>query len=590
MSYSFTVITCYSALKESCFIVNIPKNIAQQLARIRTQFEELPETNLIDIILFFSVTDGQNRALTFITKASDFDMAWQQGESELQIIIETYQYTSLWLRVEIVQAVKKLTLAQYEQHLIKVKRSYSRKGISFDAEFSLAITEQELNANALLYNGDKVTYAKINKDNFYAFFNWRFPNEALPNFNDKTISIYIFTTIGYFDDGDLTYEIESHGRNTGYRKIESLTAPLVQQLVESASNYLAHEVNISGQFTYGYFPCFGRKINAYNNLRHASSTYAMIEAYDLNPSHKLKDAINRSIKYLVSKLIKIKPLPDQSNAAFLVDRNDEIKLGGNAVSILALSQYSKTFNTTQFYPLMEQLAQGIMLMQNSKTGQFVHVLNASDLSVKEAFRIIYYDGEAAFALIRLYELTHNERWINAVVKAFDYFIEAEHWKSHDHWLSYCVNELTRYKPEEKYFKFGIDNVQDHLDFIINRITTFPTLLELMMASQEMLSRLKAGKQHRHLLANLDLDQFYQALRTRAEYLINGYFWPEMAMFFAEPDSIVGAFFIRHHSFRVRIDDVEHYLSGLIAYHYYLTNNIPEVQTNKAPEGALLVGQ
>ncbi len=73
---------------------------------------------------------------------------------------------------------------------------------------------------------------------------------------------------------------------------------------------------------------------------------------------------------------------------------------------------------------------------------------------------------------------------------FENFIHKRYEKYHDHWLSYCTNELTKICPEEKYFIFGLNNYLKHFIFIRNSKTTYATLLEMLMAAYKMVNRLK----------------------------------------------------------------------------------------------------
>jgi len=545
-----------------------PQRLAQIRRFLRSHCSALAQP-YPGYVFFISVSDGSERASVVQASGTSFEGTWQRTMLELRAAMKKKKLKGRWIRVDWVDVVKETTWGELQCHLEDTKRNYFRNGISIDVEFAHAFLEQELNSNAMLYGGNAIEHAVINQKNFMAYAQRKYGGNFAVDFAADN-RILIFSTRGIFcdDDGQL-HELNEAGLEAGRRRIARLSETDVLGLIKSSSAYLARQVKAEGRFVYGYHPCFDRTINTYNTLRHASATYSMIEAWEQTKEGTLKAAIDRSLNYLTESLIETVELPDGTQAAYLVDTGDEVKLGGNAVAILALAKYSEVTGSHKFLPLMEKLALGICGMQDPQSGSFVHVLSFPSLTVKESFRTIYYEGEAAFGLMRLYRLTKDRRWLAAVEKAFKHFIANSYWRHHDHWLSYCVNELTRIQPKEEYFRFGIRNIAGYLDFVLERITTFPTLLELMMATWDMLMRIGENPDLQHLLDDFDLLKFRKALEHRAHYLLNGYFWPETAMFFQSPSTIVGSFFIRHHAFRVRIDDVEHYLSGFIAYKNYL---------------------
>ena len=66
--------------------------------------------------------------------------------------------------------------------------------------------------------------------------------------------------------------------------------------------------------------------------------------------------------------------------------------------------------------------------------------------------------------------------------------------------------------------------------------------------------------------NFDLQMFLDTIYTRADRQLNGYFYPEYAMYMDNPRRILDTFMVRHDGYRVRIDDVQHNIGGYYLYY------------------------
>ncbi len=526
-----------------------------------------------EYVIFVSAGNPSIRARVFTEAGTDLRKIFRRIKKKLSDLVYKQHLNPQWIKLDVVSETKVIYFNELENLIAKTKKNYFRYGIAFDPEFRLAFLEQEINGNAMIREINKKLqlsekninrYVREKYDVKFPFIKERYRNKNVILF--KTKGIFLDSTDGIIRtlyDGDLM---------NGIRKTDSIEEE-VKFLIEKATYFLVNMLKEDGKFEYGYFANFAKKIGTYNILRHSSSLYAMAEGYEVLQDEKIIRAVERGIDYLIQEAVVYKN-EDNMEMAFVVDHanENEIKLGSNATAILAMTKYMELTGSRKYLEIARALANGIIKMK-TVSGGFIHVLTYPSYEIKDLYRIIYYEGEAIFSLLRLYAIDRDDRWLNEAKKSFDYFIRNDYWKHHDHWLSYAANEITDYLPEDQYFIFGLKNCHAKLDFIYHRETTYPTFLELTMAAYKMIKKIKAQEKD-YLLEHIDEDFLEETIDWRAEYQRVGFFYPELAMYTKNPELILHSFFIRHHSFRVRIDDIEHYLSGYIQY---LLHRLPDVK-------------
>ena len=65
--------------------------------------------------------------------------------------------------------------------------------------------------------------------------------------------------------------------------------------------------------------------------------------------------------------------------------------------------------------------------------------------------------------------------------------------------------------------------------------------------------------------DFNVQDLLDAIAARANRQLSGYFYPEQAMYMANPQRILDSFMMRDDKFRVRIDDVQHNIGGFYLY-------------------------
>lgn len=503
--------------------------------------------------VFFSVCDTYSRAKVVRSTRNTLSEAWFEASRAAVRFISSKDYDPVWVKADIMCRSEKLSTEKLIDTISRGFHEFYRRGISFDPELKTAMIEAEINGNRVIsYKEKTIKTEQVNK---YLPSACGIKLDAIPE------EVIVFDCrCAFCDENNETYELYWHGNNCGRRILKKFRKNNALEVITTSSEYLSGQLDLNGKFEYGFYPIRHKVIPGYNILRHASSLWSLICAYRITGDKFILRQVEGAIGYLVkNSFYKYKKPRTEENTAYIADLEKmEVKLGGNGLAIIMLTEYMNVTGSDKYVKLCQELGNGILELLDMETGEFTHVLNIPDLEVKAKMRTVYYDGEAVFALSRLYNLTKEQRWLDAASVAVDRFIREDYTKHRDHWVAYAMNEITKHKPLEEYYAFALRNAQVNLKKIHDQKTTYHTYLELLCVTFELYDRVVTEKVKVDYLAEFDVDYFVETIFHRARYMLNGYAYPEYAMYLKYPEKILGSFFVRHDGYRIRIDDIQHF--------------------------------
>jgi hypothetical protein len=224
--------------------------------------------------------------------------------------------------------------------------------------------------------------------------------------------------------------------------------------VRSGADYLSRVINDQGRYVYMYHPVDDRDDPSYGWLRHAGATYALLEAYEELGTRQYLERAERALGYVKAHLVDD---PDRQGK-YILDTNDEEqqKVGGAGLVLLAFAKDAAVTGKRAELETMRALARSI-IGQQYPDGHYRANADITDDSGKKRKREpVYYQGEAALALLRLYAIDPQPAYLDSARRAADWVVRvrdvdvSQDNQEHDHWISYAFNDLYRVARDEAY--------------------------------------------------------------------------------------------------------------------------------------------
>jgi hypothetical protein len=213
---------------------------------------------------------------------------------------------------------------------------------------------------------------------------------------------------------------------------------VVREAGLAAARYVLGSVGARGRFRYLYDPFTDRDLAGdYSLPRHAGAAWFLSSAFRATGDTAFHVGAERALSYLVRRIRR------DGERAYLAE-GAQASIGSAALATLALVEYREATGDDRFDATARGLGRLLLALQKPD-GDFAHVWDTLAHRPNPARKLLYYSGEAAYALARLARVWPEPDTLRALARALDWLTVGEYdylagqvFVGEDHWTCYAI--------------------------------------------------------------------------------------------------------------------------------------------------------
>jgi hypothetical protein len=236
---------------------------------------------------------------------------------------------------------------------------------------------------------------------------------------------------------------------------DTLTPDLVHDAAIAAGRYLARSVDSDGRFRYLVDATTNRTLPGYDWPRHAGATYFLAQVASRSGDTQVAWAALRAASWLRDHaMVRCGSHPCIGDA-------NVVDVGSAALTVLAFVEVARTGLDAGYALIVPGLA-AFLRAQQRPDGEFMHLYDRAARAPIDT-QLLYYSGEAAFALSRAHSLLHEPADLGSATRALAHlvggawtFFGSRYYWGEEHWTCQAMDDLWDRAPNPAALQFCLD--------------------------------------------------------------------------------------------------------------------------------------